>query len=412
MENLSTNVVPFLSLILKAGLILLFIFITTFVKASYTSGVVINEIAWMGTETSYNDEWVELYNYTNLPITLDGWSLKAVDGNPEINLTGTVPSKGFYLLERTDDNTLSYITANQIYTGALSNKGEYLTLFDGENNLIDEVNCSDSWFTGNNSTKQTMERVNPQLSGNDSENWQLSQEPRGTPKTQNSTKLTKIQSPQVEDEKITEVGPPQVITYPSGIAFNEILPSPEGPDAENEWIEILNKNDFKVDLSEWKISDKIGRTNTYIFPNSTKIDAKGFLILSRKETKITLNNSGDGLNLIQPNNNLIDSVTYKKAFLGQSYSLTNSGWVWTATLTPGSDNILEDSKAQEGKEKDEIKKDEAKEELAAVGKQVFEEGFSFFNVFLIALVLAIFSAIVILFLKKKIKKFDFFSKLD
>ena len=31
-----------------------------------------------------------------------------------------------------------------------------------------------------------------------------------------------------------EVGPPKA--YPSGVFINEIMPSPEGPDADNEWI--------------------------------------------------------------------------------------------------------------------------------------------------------------------------------
>ena len=376
MENLSTNVASFLGLILKAALMMLFIFITTSVKASYISSVVVNEIAWMGTEASYSDEWIELYNNTDLAISLDGWSLKAVDGNPEINLTGTIPGKGFYLLERTDDTTIPSITADQIYTGALSNKGEYLRLFDGENNLIDEVNCSDGWFVGDNSTKQTMERKNPQLSGNNSGNWQNSQNPGGTPKARNSDKLEESQFPQTENEKVAEVNPLQIIAYPSGVVFNEILPSPEGPDKKEEWIEILNKNDFEVDLSKWKVSDSIGTTNTYIFPDGIKIKAKGYLILSRVETKITLNNSGDGLSLIQPNDNLIDSVAYKKSLLGQSYSLTDSGWVWTSSLTPGSINILNEEK--NGDKKDDAEKQRAG--LAAVNNQTFEEKFDFLNV--------------------------------
>ena len=397
METLSTNVAPFLDLTLKAALILLFIFITTSVKSSYISSVIINEVAWMGTEASYSNEWIEIYNNTNSAVNIDGWTLKSSDGTPDINLTGTIPAKDFYLLERTDDTTVPNISANNIYTGSLSNKGEYLTLFDGENNLIDEVNCNNGWFMGDNSTKQTMERKNPQLPGNDSKNWQTSQDPGGTPKSQNSAKSTEVQSPQSKGDKIAEVGPPHPITYPTGILFNEILPSPEGPDKEEEWIEILNKNDFEVDLSKWKVSDSVGATNTYVFPNGIKIKAKGFLILSRKETKITLNNSGDGLNLIQPNDNLIDSVVYKKAPLGQSYSLTGSEWVWTSILTPGNINILNEEK--NGDKKDDAEKQ--REGLAAAGNQVFKEEFGFFDVFLIAFILAVFSGIVILFLKNK-----------
>ena len=35
-----------------------------------THDVVINEVAWMGTAADHNDEWIELYNATDAPITL------------------------------------------------------------------------------------------------------------------------------------------------------------------------------------------------------------------------------------------------------------------------------------------------------------------------------------------------------
>lgn len=142
-------------------------FSANFVFAAHPSDVVINEIAWMGTESSYTDEWIELRNNTDLPIDLASWTLKAIDGTPEINLTGLIPAKGFYLLERSKN-----------YTGALNNEGENLELYDNTGNLIDSVNCSSQWLAGNNQTKQTMERI--------SSNWQNSQNPGGTPKAKNS----------------------------------------------------------------------------------------------------------------------------------------------------------------------------------------------------------------------------------
>jgi len=148
--------------------------------------VIINEIAWMGTKISYNDEWIELYNNSDSSINLEGWILKAADGTPKINLTGTIARKSFYLLERTDDNTVPDTPADQIYTGALGNTGEKLELYDGSGNLIDLVNCSSGWFAGDNSTKQTMERKNPQLEGFNSGSWQMSQNPGGTPRAENS----------------------------------------------------------------------------------------------------------------------------------------------------------------------------------------------------------------------------------
>ncbi|MCR4407064.1 MAG: lamin tail domain-containing protein [Anaerolineae bacterium] len=90
--------------------------------------VVINEVAWMGTAASAQDEWIELRNNTDQDIDLNGWTLAAADGSPTIALTGTIPAGGYYLLERTDDTTVSNIPADQVYTGDLNNNGEVLVL--------------------------------------------------------------------------------------------------------------------------------------------------------------------------------------------------------------------------------------------------------------------------------------------
>src|SRR3989344_448968 len=93
--------------------------------------VVINEIAWMGTSASTNDEWIELHNTSSKSVDLTGWTLKAQDGTPDISLSPiSIGAFGFYLLERTSDSTISDTAASQIYTGALSNTGEILELKD------------------------------------------------------------------------------------------------------------------------------------------------------------------------------------------------------------------------------------------------------------------------------------------
>jgi len=143
--------------------------------------VVINEIAWMGTADSSNNEWIELKNNTANSIDLDGWTIKAGDDTPTIGLTGIINENNFYLLERTNDNTLPGVVANQIYTGALGNNGEHLYLYDKLGVLVDEIDCSLGWFAGSNTTKQTMERKDSVVSGSEINNWQTSQSSGGSP---------------------------------------------------------------------------------------------------------------------------------------------------------------------------------------------------------------------------------------
>jgi len=188
----------------------------------------------MGTEASYNDEWIELYNNTNQDINFDGWELKAEDESPKINLAGIIPASGFYILERTDDDTLPKILADLIYKGSLGNPGENLKLYNSDGNLIDSVDCSKGWSAGDNKTKQTMERKNSRLSGSEPDNWRTSQNSDGTPKSQNSI-LIKEDSSVEQKSQLLPVKESQVLVYPSGIFINEILPNPEGPDEKEEW---------------------------------------------------------------------------------------------------------------------------------------------------------------------------------
>ncbi|MBI4120944.1 MAG: lamin tail domain-containing protein [Parcubacteria group bacterium] len=134
---------------------LLFIFFL--LPLSVGATVRINEIAWMGTVTSYNDEWIELYNDGSEAIILDGWQLVAADGSPNILLGGTIAAGGFFLLERPDDDSVPGIVADLLYTGALGNSGEHLALKDQSGAIIDELDQTSGWSGGNNTTKETMQ---------------------------------------------------------------------------------------------------------------------------------------------------------------------------------------------------------------------------------------------------------------
>jgi len=152
-------------------------------KAATTPTVLINEIAWMGTTTSANDEWIELFNPTEDSMNLTGWALKTADGKLNVSLKGTIPAKSFYLLERTDDTSVPTITADLIYKGALSNAGEDLQLYNSSNSMVDQANYPYAWPAGNASTKKTMERTSEGA-------WHTSQMVNGTPKATNTNIIT------------------------------------------------------------------------------------------------------------------------------------------------------------------------------------------------------------------------------
>ncbi len=135
--------------------------------------------------------------------------------------------------------------------------------------------------------------------------------------------------------------------YPSGILINEILPAPRGGE---EWIEILNQNNFEVDLSGWQVKDLEGKITIFTFPKGTKLIPLGFLVLPQSATKIILNNEADGLALLSPDGKIADQVSYENAPFGQSYNRTAAGWDWSIILTQGRINIISAQETKEGKE--------------------------------------------------------------
>jgi hypothetical protein len=98
-----------------------------------------------------------------------------------IALQGTIPAGGYYLVERTDDSTISDISAD-LYgsfggSGFKNDPGEELKLKDGGGFIVDSIPCSSGWFAGDNAEKRSMERINPLLSGSDPVNWATHSDP-------------------------------------------------------------------------------------------------------------------------------------------------------------------------------------------------------------------------------------------
>lgn len=135
--------------------ILFFLFAPVYAGAS----VIMNEIAWMGTEIDYRDEWIELRNETGASVDLSGWIL-SIEGKKDIPLEGTIPAEGFFVVRRPDGAHTSEVPTDLFYSfgNGLTNSGEILKLKDSSGVVIDEINAFEGWPAGNNDTKETMQR--------------------------------------------------------------------------------------------------------------------------------------------------------------------------------------------------------------------------------------------------------------
>ena len=268
--------------------------------------IVINEIAWMGDSSSVNNEWIELYNATSTDINLSDWKLEAQDSSPDIFLSGIISPGVYFLLERTNDNSVSNVVADLIYTGALNNIGEVLILKDSNNQEIDRV---DMWHAGDNTNKKTMQRISSTLSGTLLTNWITN---TGTPKAINDLSVL----------------PLPTLSYNSGdVIINELSWAGTIASSSDEWIELRNTATENIDLTDWTIEFAPNNASTTIITLSNNIQTGNatstepyFLMERSDDTTVSnisadliytgaLNNSDFTIKLKDPSGNVIDSVS-------------------------------------------------------------------------------------------------------
>jgi len=324
--------------------------------------ILINEVGWGGTEASSNDEWIELYNSGSLPIDLSGWKLVSSDGGLDIELSGTLFDGGYYLLERTDDDTVSDITADLIYTGSLSNDGEYLKLLAPDSAVVDTANSSGGdWDAGTASPGfYSMERSgtvtdsaaawlsNPGTirNGLDAENNPIN----GTPKQPNwAFNVTATPSPTPTRTPIPPTSTPT--SFPNqSVVLNEVLARPghdwnqDGVvDVNDEFIEIINRGTSAVSLGGWKLDDEYNLgSSPYTLPAVT-LQAGARIAIFGYASHISLSDGGDTVRLLKSGGSIADVVTYTVIkTVDQSWCRFPENGFWNSKCfpTPNEENAL------------------------------------------------------------------------
>lgn len=329
--------------IIKLLIFILLMFISNNCFAEEES-IIFGEVAWMGTVNSGNDEWIELYNQSDMDIDINGWRIESKDGAPLIELEGTISANGFYILERSDDDANLNIIANLIYTGALGNSGEELQLFDEQNNLIDFIDVDDGWPAGNNETKQTMERV----SNGEIFVWQDSENENGSPgfiNNYNETTEVKVEIEEVQgnsnvNEKNQDDEEEKVV-FNYKIMISEIFPDPKWADEENEYFELYNYGNTDIDLYGWEIQNLKGDNFKILHKNKLIIKSGEKRVIYYKESNILLNNFNDHLKLFAPDGRIISEVEYSEVKCGYGYEICRLNfngeyeYCWKENITPG-----------------------------------------------------------------------------
>lgn len=314
-------------------------------------------------------EYVELYNSQDKTISLDGWIFDYGNGYKRKGLDGfSIPANGYVILfhaKHTDIFPENIAIPIETFP-QLSNDGKALALYAGEK-------CIDSY---------SYPQAKPACSWEyDEEGWHLSTDPRGgTPGESNSEPTTTEEEPEEEpDEPETPVVPEEPEqpeeSYPKGsVIIHEVMADPKGLTAlpETEYIELYNKVDQSIDLSNWILN----YGTTPIALTGVVIPAHGWAVLYRSGREIevgsgqacpldkfpsALANTGKELSLYDANGQLMDQYTYPKAKPACSWEFDEEGWHLSSDPhggTPGEAN----SEVEENEEDPDETPDEPEEE--------------------------------------------------
>jgi len=305
--------------------------------------LIINEVAWAGTLSSAFDEWIELYNPGEAAIDLAGWRLED-GGDISIGLSGVISPRSLYLLERSDDSTISSIRADQVYSGGLNNDGETLWLKDPTGAIIDTANAAGgAWPAGDAQTRASMER----RGGSDHpDNWGTWKDhiSAGYDAGGNQIAGTPRQSNSLLYPTPTPTG------IPGRVVINEVLIRPHydwnrsgKADLGDEFIELYNAGPGPVDLMGWILDDVPGGgARPYSIPAKIIQPGTGVAFF-RSQTRISLNDAGDVVRLLSPDGRLIDQIQYIRV---RAYNLSygrlpdgSPDFVYALWPTPGSRNV-------------------------------------------------------------------------
>jgi uncharacterized protein YdeI (BOF family) len=109
-------------------------------------------------------------------------------------------------------------------------------------------------------------------------------------------------------------------------------------DTGDEWIELYNASNKTIDLSGWQLDDAKSGSAPFTIPNGSTVPPHGFLVFFASETTIGLNNGGDTVRLLHPDDTLADKKQYDPIETNASYARHPDGsetWVTYCVPTPG-----------------------------------------------------------------------------
>ena len=301
-------------------------YIEKFLEPGFAEGLIkISEVMYNPADNK--PEWIELFNHSNDSINIKNWSISDVLTTPTksfiTNQDVYIKPNEYFIISKDTSFIRFYseVTSKIFYTnfGTLGNTSDGIVIYDFRNGIIDSLFYRSSW---GNKKDVSLERISFEQLTNDSTNWTLSLDKKGsTPGKENSIK--------------------NVSSYPKfSVIINEIMFE---PDIDNsEFIEFYNPSDDSINIGGWYLNDennnkfRLSNSNLTLPPKSFFILAADSLFLSKYNlsvsefvnvlgtSNLSLSNSGELLLLKDVKGRIIDSVLYSSKWHNKNFTNTKN----------------------------------------------------------------------------------------
>ena len=275
-------------------------------------------------------DWIELYNTTGNPISLEKYALSDNEGKPlkwRFPEGAEIKAHGYYLVLCTGKDRMDTKMDGVPHSNfRISAEQETIILADSQGRVVDRVMIDNlpqdcSWGRNEQNQMQVFQMPTPTLPDNEAGFNQMDLNLRAMNRT---------------GVWISEV-----------LASNNQISTYAG--AENkDWVEIYNSSDETVDISGWGLSDNQGRGRKWQFPAGTLIAPGEYKVIlcdgnAEKASATELHtsfrigrNAGEVITLADPAGNVLDKIVLPEMKTDISYGRTLgiAGLFYYETPTP------------------------------------------------------------------------------
>jgi hypothetical protein len=268
------------------------------------------------------DEFIELYNASTMPLSLDHWALQYRSGSASGDCTqswstkltlpiGTIVMPQAYWLAAA---TGYLATADGRFSAGLANTKGTVRLINASTQQVDSLawggaSCGMGTSAVAPPDGQSLLRTASGYSGSNLTDFALQTNP------QSRSSLT-VTSP--------------ATTYPI-LELSEVLID------QTSFIELHNPNAATVQVSAYGLM--LGSSVYHLAPAT--VDPDGYLAITSTTSGLLPSMSGGQVSLADPSGAIIDrSDAWTSATLGQSWALSDGGWEWASAPTPGATNLF------------------------------------------------------------------------